>query len=83
VASSIRWRQALAGCGARRLLEGLGDREVHRRQRVECPRLFLHAAGLEVDSPSTGQRLTFSAPLPPELEEVLARLRAGAGPWSG
>ena len=55
----------------------------HRRQQVECPRLFLHAAELQVDSPSTGTRLVFSAPLPPELEEVLARLRASsADPWN-
>jgi 23S rRNA pseudouridine1911/1915/1917 synthase len=54
----------------------------HRRQHIDCPRLFLHAAGLQIDSPSTGQRLAFSAPLPPDLEEVLARLRAGSRPWS-
>ncbi len=39
-------------------------------------RLFLHAAELEVDSPSSGARLRFEAPLPAELEAVLAALRA-------
>jgi 23S rRNA pseudouridine1911/1915/1917 synthase len=53
----------------------------HRKQRTACPRLFLHAAELQVDSPSTGERLTFSAPLPAELEDVLAGLRAELGPW--
>jgi 23S rRNA pseudouridine1911/1915/1917 synthase len=47
----------------------------HRKQRLLCPRLFLHAAMLEVDSPSTGQRLSFNAPLPTELDEVLTQLR--------
>jgi 23S rRNA pseudouridine1911/1915/1917 synthase len=56
----------------------------HRKQRVECPRLFLHAAELQVDSPSTSARLTFSAPLPAALEDVLARLRAEVHPlWQG
>jgi 23S rRNA pseudouridine1911/1915/1917 synthase len=55
----------------------------HRKQRVECPRLFLHAAELEVDSPSTGARLIFSAPLPAELEGVLAGLRAKPSVWPG
>jgi len=47
-----------------------------RRQHVDSPRLFLHAAQLQVDSPSRGERLVFAAPLPPELEAVLDRLRA-------
>jgi 23S rRNA pseudouridine1911/1915/1917 synthase len=47
-----------------------------RRQHIDSPRLFLHAAELQVDSPSGGQRLIFSAPLPRELEDLLARLRA-------
>lgn len=39
-------------------------------------RIFLHAAELQVDSPSTGERLTFIAPLPDALEHVLVTLRA-------
>jgi len=55
----------------------VGDKVYGRRkQAIESSRLFLHAAELEVDSPSTGERLRFAAPLPPELEDVLARLRA-------
>ncbi len=41
---------------------------------IEVPRLFLHAARLSFDHPRTGERLTFRAPLPPELAAVLARL---------
>lgn len=36
-------------------------------------RPFLHAAGLSFDHPVTGQHLSFEAPLPADLEAVLAR----------
>jgi 23S rRNA pseudouridine1911/1915/1917 synthase len=38
-------------------------------------RLFLHAWRLELTSPSSGQLIRATAPLPPELEGVLASLR--------
>lgn len=38
-------------------------------------RPFLHAGELEFDHPITGERLTFTAPLPADLSEVLSRLR--------
>ena len=41
-------------------------------------RLFLHAWRLELTSPSTGRLIRAEAPLPPELEAVLAGLRARA-----
>lgn len=47
-----------------------------RKQRVELGRTFLHAARLSFDHPVTGERLTFEAPLPPELSLLLDRLRA-------
>jgi 23S rRNA pseudouridine1911/1915/1917 synthase len=47
-----------------------------RKQRVELGRTFLHAARLSFDHPVTGERLTFEAPLPPELSSLLDRLRA-------
>jgi 23S rRNA pseudouridine1911/1915/1917 synthase len=47
----------------------------HRRPTLNISRPFLHATELQVDSPSTGARLCFVAPLPPELEEVLSVLR--------
>ncbi len=42
-------------------------------------RLFLHAWRLELTSPSSGRLIRAEAPLPPELEDVLASLRA-SGP---
>ena len=38
----------------------------------EFPRLFLHAHTLSFIHPSTGERLTFASPLPPDLEAVIA-----------
>jgi len=39
-------------------------------------RQALHAASLELDHPASGERITFSAPLPADLEAMLAVLRA-------
>ncbi|HEC21792.1 MAG TPA: RluA family pseudouridine synthase [Chloroflexi bacterium] len=47
----------------------------YRKQRIKMKRLFLHAAELHLDSPSTGERMRFEAPLPPDLQHVLERLR--------
>lgn len=41
-------------------------------------RLFLHAWRLELTSPSSGELIRATAPLPPELERVLADLRVKA-----
>jgi len=46
-----------------------------RKQRIKMKRLFLHASQLQVDQPTTGERLTFHAPLPDHLENVLSKLR--------
>ncbi|MCC6905522.1 MAG: RluA family pseudouridine synthase [Anaerolineae bacterium] len=46
-----------------------------RKQRIRMKRLFLHAARLEVTSPSTGERLRFEAPLPASLLDTLDKLR--------
>jgi 23S rRNA pseudouridine1911/1915/1917 synthase len=46
-----------------------------RRGPEGLDRLFLHAWRLELTSPSTGQLIRATAPLPPELEQVLAMLR--------
>ncbi len=48
-----------------------------RKQRIKMKRLFLHAANLQIDSPSNGERLEFEAPLPVGLEDILAKLRRG------
>jgi 23S rRNA pseudouridine1911/1915/1917 synthase len=47
---------------------------------VEVLRLALHAAHLSFVHPGTGQRLTFTAPLPPDLAHVVTRLRVRPGP---
>jgi 23S rRNA pseudouridine1911/1915/1917 synthase len=46
-----------------------------RKEPREFPRLFLHAHTLSFIHPSTGERLTFASPLPPDLEAVLASER--------
>jgi 23S rRNA pseudouridine1911/1915/1917 synthase len=59
--------QVYATGDARRGPDGLG-------------RLFLHAWRLELLSPSRGELIRAEAPLPVELESVLDRMRAAAGP---
>jgi 23S rRNA pseudouridine1911/1915/1917 synthase len=46
-----------------------------RRPRLDVPRQFLHAQRLGFKHPVTGQRLEFEAPLPADLDAVLAILR--------
>lgn len=54
----------------------VGDRLYgFRKQRIRLRRLFLHAASLSLDHPTTGERMTFESPLPASLEDVLAKLR--------
>ncbi len=44
-------------------------------RRLELERLFLHAGRLVLLHPDDDRPLTFDEPLPPELEQVLAKLR--------
>jgi 23S rRNA pseudouridine1911/1915/1917 synthase len=44
------------------------------RAAFPAPRTFLHAHALAFDHPATGERVSFSVPLPADLEAVLARL---------
>jgi 23S rRNA pseudouridine1911/1915/1917 synthase len=44
------------------------------RRSLDCARPFLHAAHLAFDHPVSGERLAFDAPLPDDLERVLAGL---------
>lgn len=48
-----------------------------RPGRLPAPRLFLHAKTLEFTHPVTDKQMTFHAPLPKELEDVLHGLRKG------
>ena len=49
-----------------------------KRQRLNAPRLFLHATYLAFALPSTGAWVEFSAPLPTDLQTVLDQLVATA-----
>jgi 23S rRNA pseudouridine1911/1915/1917 synthase len=46
------------------------------RDMIVTPRPFLHAAGLEFEHPVTGATLSFTSPLPPDLQSVLDTLTA-------
>jgi 23S rRNA pseudouridine1911/1915/1917 synthase len=53
----------------------VGDTIYGRRTpSVPIKRQFLHAARLSFDLPGSGRRMTFDAPLPPDLARVLAGL---------
>ncbi len=46
-----------------------------RGELIEAPRLMLHAQELGFEHPLTGERLSFSQPLPADFQAVLATLR--------
>jgi 23S rRNA pseudouridine1911/1915/1917 synthase len=56
----------------------VGDPQ-YGRARVALPapaaRQMLHAQRLAFDHPATGARMTFEAPLPPDMAELIARLK--------
>jgi 23S rRNA pseudouridine1911/1915/1917 synthase len=61
--------------------ERLYDRPPHGRPLPDpsgAARPALHAAVLAFDHPATGQRLHFTAPLPPEMDRLVRRLRRQA-----
>ena len=49
-----------------------------KRASFATPRPFLHAHALAFDHPRTGERVSFSSPLPDDLAAVLARLTTPA-----
>lgn len=66
----IRVHMAFIGCPI------VGDGVYgYRKGRTPLKRHFLHATHLAFTHPVTGVRLAFDAPLPPDLEEALKRLR--------
>ncbi len=66
----IRVHMAFIGCPV------VGDAVYgYRKQRLKLKRQFLHAHELAFDHPVTGERLRFTAPLPPPLRNVLDKLR--------
>ena len=73
--SSRRGRHAVCG-------ERLYDRPVHGRPLPDASgatRTALHAATLGFDHPATGERIHLTSPLPRDMQELLRKLRAGAG----
>ena len=56
----------------------VGDRVYgYKKQRFALNGQLLHAAELSLFHPRTGERMTFTAPLPDYFEEVLEKLRKG------
>jgi 23S rRNA pseudouridine1911/1915/1917 synthase len=59
--------------------EHVYDRPLHGRHMVEDPSGFhrpaLHAAGLGFEHPATSQHLSWTSPLPPDMADLVARLR--------
>jgi len=63
----------------------IGDRVYGARRagragtRLDFRRQALHAAEIRFDHPSSGARIVVRAPLPPDLEQLLATLRQTGG----
>jgi len=46
-----------------------------KKDRVWCPRLFLHACFLSLTHPKTGEKVSFNSPLPQDLKKILLGLK--------
>ena len=66
--SGSTWRRSAIRCSA---IPTYGE----RRTTFGLQRPFLHAAELSFDHPLTGERLTFTSPLPADLAAFLATAR--------
>lgn len=54
----------------------VGDvRYGHKRSKIRCPRLFLHAYKITLDHPQTGEKVEYSSPLPEDLEIFLNKIK--------
>jgi 23S rRNA pseudouridine1911/1915/1917 synthase len=54
----------------------VGDmRYGHRKSKIRCPRLFLHASKITIDHPQTGIKVEYSSPLPEDLEAFLHKVQ--------
>jgi 23S rRNA pseudouridine1911/1915/1917 synthase len=68
----------LAEAGTPLCGERVYDRPLHGAPRPDgsgAARLALHAASLGLEHPATGQRMTWTSPLPPDLRALVKRLR--------
>jgi len=55
--------------------EFYAGRKTARNDRLWCPRLFLHAGGIEFEHPNTGKNAHYSSELPNDLKGSLKILR--------
>jgi tRNA pseudouridine65 synthase len=62
---------------------GKGAINRYCRNELGIPRLFLHAARLELTHPITHRRLAIECPLPPDLADPLAKLAPAEDPSDG
>ncbi|MFO7769680.1 MAG: pseudouridine synthase, partial [bacterium] len=67
--------------GGRKALRGLAARQRERGRAVleAVQRQMLHAAGLSLTHPVTGEEMDLESPLPRDFREVLGVLESGAG----
>jgi RluA family pseudouridine synthase len=61
----------------------IGDRQYGRAGTSLIKRQALHASRLTFAHPTTGERLTFDAPLPPDIAQAIEQLRGGDGSGGG
>jgi 23S rRNA pseudouridine1911/1915/1917 synthase len=54
--------------------EFYAGRKTARNDKLWCPRLFLHAKGIEFKHPTSGKIVSFDSKLPKELESVISNL---------
>lgn len=57
-----------------------GGRKVREIQGVPIPRVMLHAKSLGFKHPTTGQDLQFTAPIPPDMAQILDAIRHAKAP---
>lgn len=51
-----------------------GGKHTYQRDKVWCPRLFLHAKKITIQEPITGEALVIEAPIPQDLQSALSTL---------
>ena len=51
----------------------------YKKQKLNVEGQLLHAWKLELTHPTTGEQMTFNAPLPPVLSDILKKLYAKYG----
>ena len=71
-------KKSRAGASPVRSVRGAGGQAPDAEEvSLHLARNFLHAAAIDFLHPRTGEKLSFSRPLPPELESFLQQITAG------